>query len=61
MLLLKRKRYILNFSTNVKKLQVDNPDQLIYENEILRLTVLGGIKLSLDGMRALQSTITTKQ
>jgi len=34
------------------KLQTDNTDQLIYENDILQLTVLGGIKLEgLDRMR----------
>ena len=33
-------------------LQADNTDQLIYENEILQLTVLGGIRLEgLDRMR----------
>ena len=36
-----------------KKLNVTNPESLIYENEILKLTVLGGIKLEgLDRMRA---------
>ncbi|MFK5982082.1 MAG: hypothetical protein QM499_04130 [Flavobacteriaceae bacterium] len=35
-----------------KKLLTDNTDQLIYENDILQLTVLGGIKLEgLDRMR----------
>ncbi len=35
-----------------KKLQTSNTDQLIYENDILELTVLGGIKLEgLDRMR----------
>ncbi len=35
-----------------KKLQTNNPDQLIYKNDILQLTVLGGIKLEgLDRMR----------
>ena len=34
------------------KLQADIKDQLLYENEILQLTVLGGIKLEgLDRMR----------
>ena len=34
------------------KLQTDNTDQLIYENEILEITVLGGIRLEgLDRMR----------
>lgn len=34
------------------KLQVENAEQLIYENELLRLTVLGGIKIEgLDRMR----------
>jgi hypothetical protein len=27
------------------KLQTDSTDQLIYENDLLQLTVLGGIKL----------------
>tara|TARA_B100000508_G_scaffold138523_1_gene134796 strand:- start:11100 stop:12695 length:1596 start_codon:yes stop_codon:yes gene_type:complete len=36
-----------------KKLNVTNPESLIYQNEILKLTVLGGIKLEgLDRMRA---------
>jgi len=36
----------------VKKLQTSDTDQLIYENDILELTVLGGIKLEgLDRMR----------
>ena len=40
------------FSTMSKKLFTDNTDQLIYENDILELTVLGGIKLEgLDRMR----------
>ena len=34
------------------KFNADNPDQLIYENDILQLTILGGIKLEgLDRMR----------
>lgn len=34
------------------KLQSDNPEQLIYENELLKLTVLGGLRLEgLDRMR----------
>ena len=34
------------------KLQIDNTERLLYENEILQLTVLGGIKLEgLDRMR----------
>ena len=34
-------------------INVQNPDQLIYENDLLELTVLGGIKLEgLDRMRA---------
>lgn len=33
------------------KLQTDSTDQLIYENDLLQLTVLGGIKLEgLDRM-----------
>ncbi len=36
----------------MNKLNFDNPDQLIYENDILQLTILGGIKLEgLDRMR----------
>jgi hypothetical protein len=36
----------------MNKLKADNTDQLIYENDILELTVLGGIKLEgLDRMR----------
>ena len=36
-----------------KKLNCANPESLIYENELLKLTVLGGIKLEgLDRMRA---------
>lgn len=36
-----------------QKLQTTNPESLIYQNEILKLTVLGGIKLDgLDRMRA---------
>ena len=35
-----------------KKLNCTNPESLIYENELLKLTVLGGIKLEgLDRMR----------
>jgi len=34
------------------KLQIENSEQLIYENDILQLTILGGIKLEgLDRMR----------
>ena len=34
------------------KLQIENAEQLIYENELLQLTVLGGIKIEgLDRMR----------
>ncbi|OEJ99354.1 hypothetical protein A8C32_09390 [Flavivirga aquatica] len=34
------------------KLQSDNPEQLIYENDLLKLTVLGGVRLEgLDRMR----------
>lgn len=33
----------------------DNPDQLIYDNEELELTILGGIRLEgLDRMRVLE-------
>ncbi len=36
----------------MNKLSIENPEQLIYKNEILQLTVLGGIKLEgLDRMR----------
>ena len=37
------------------QLQTSNPDQLIYENEILELTVLGGIKL--EGLDRMRSTL----
>ena len=37
------------------KLKASNPDQLIYENEILQLTVLGGIKL--EGLDRMRSTL----
>jgi len=37
------------------KLQIDSTDQLIYENEILQLTVLGGIKL--EGLDRMRSTL----
>ncbi len=37
------------------KLNSNNPDQLIYENEILQLTVLGGIKL--EGLDRMRSTL----
>lgn len=37
------------------KLQTSNPDQLIYENDILELTVLGGIKL--EGLDRMRSTL----
>ena len=37
------------------KLQTDSTDQLIYENEILQLTVLGGIKL--EGLDRMRSTL----
>ena len=37
------------------KLQTSNPDQLIYENELLQLTVLGGIKL--EGLDRMRSTL----
>jgi hypothetical protein len=36
-----------------KTLNATNPESLIYEHELLKLTVLGGIKLEgLDRMRA---------
>ena len=37
------------------KLKVDSTDQLIYENEFLQLTVLGGIKL--EGLDRMRSTL----
>jgi hypothetical protein len=37
------------------KLQIDSTDQLIYENDLLQLTVLGGIKL--DGLDRMRSTL----
>jgi hypothetical protein len=40
-----------------KKLNCTNPESLIYENELLKLTVLGGIKLEgLDRMRVVYFT-----
>jgi hypothetical protein len=43
----------LFFSTMPKTLNATNPESLIYEHELLKLTVLGGIKLEgLDRMRA---------
>ena len=38
-----------------KKLQTDSTDQLIYENDLLQLTVLGGIKL--EGLDRMRSTL----
>ncbi|MFV0573698.1 MAG: hypothetical protein ACK5M1_14925 [Xanthomarina gelatinilytica] len=40
----------------------DNPERLVYENDILQLTVLGGIKLGRTGQDAKhpKSTVTTK-
>lgn len=41
------------FHMAAKKFNIANPESLIYQNEILQLTVLGGIKLEgLDRMRA---------
>tara|TARA_B110000908_G_scaffold78246_1_gene93964 strand:+ start:1444 stop:1962 length:519 start_codon:yes stop_codon:yes gene_type:complete len=37
------------------KLQTESTDQIIYENEILQLTVLGGIKL--EGLDRMRSTL----
>ncbi len=37
------------------KLQIDSTDQLIYENDLLQLTVLGGIKL--EGLDRMRSTL----
>ncbi len=37
------------------QLQTSNPEQLIYENDILQLTVLGGIKL--EGLDRMRSTL----
>ncbi|MEM6644516.1 MAG: hypothetical protein AAF616_16170 [Bacteroidota bacterium] len=37
------------------KLHVGNPESLIYENELLKLTVLGGIKL--EGLDRMRSTL----
>lgn len=37
------------------KLQTDSTDQLIYENDLLQLTVLGGIKL--EGLDRMRSTL----
>ena len=38
-----------------KKLNTVNPESLIYQNELLKLTVLGGIKL--DGLDRMRSTL----
>lgn len=38
-----------------KKFNITNPESLIYQNEILQLTVLGGIKL--DGLDRMRSTL----
>ena len=38
-----------------KKLNNANPESLIYQNEILQLTVLGGIKL--DGQDRIRATV----
>lgn len=38
-----------------KKLNISNPESLIYQNELLKLTVLGGIKL--DGLDRMRVTI----
>ena len=40
---------------DAKTLNTQNPDQLIYQNEILKLTTLGGIKL--DGLDRMRVTI----
>ncbi|NQY11219.1 MAG: hypothetical protein HRT71_17110 [Flavobacteriales bacterium] len=39
----------------VKKFNITNPESLIYQNEILKLTVLGGIKL--EGLDRMRSTL----
>jgi hypothetical protein len=38
-----------------KKFNYTNPESLIYQNELLKLTVLGGIKL--DGLDRMRSTL----
>jgi hypothetical protein len=38
-----------------KKFNITNPESLIYQNEILKLTVLGGIKL--EGLDRMRSTL----
>ena len=38
-----------------KQLNITNPESLIYQNEILKLTVLGGIKL--EGLDRMRSTL----
>jgi len=44
---------LIIFQMAVKKFNIVNPESLIYQNELLKLTVLGGIKLEgLDRMRA---------
>lgn len=47
--------YIYVGKTFLMKLQIDSTDQLIYENEILQLTVVGGIKL--EGLDRMRSTL----
>jgi len=38
-----------------KKFNFTNPESLIYQNELLKLTVLGGIKL--EGLDRMRSTL----
>ena len=41
--------------STTSKFDVGNPEQLIYQNEMLKLTTLGGIKL--DGLDRMRVTI----
>ena len=42
---------------SAKQFNPSNPEQLIYQNDLLKLTVLGGIKLEgLDRMRAITTS-----
>jgi uridine kinase len=45
----------INFKMSKKKFNITNPESLIYQNEILCLTVLGGIKL--EGLDRMRSTL----
>ena len=45
-----------NFNADISaKLNTSDPEQLIYQNELLQLAVLGGIRL--DGLDRMRSTL----